>query len=171
MNSKFLWIAMGILSIAAGILALLNPLAATLTAEQLAGWSFLFVGILQLVAAFRAPGWGGRIWAILLGLAFALLGFSLLAKPMAGIISLTFLVACMFLASGVFKVVMSFALRGTGAFWLVLLSGAVSVLLAVMIFGNFPAAAATILGVLLAIELISSGMSMIALSGTRAAQS
>ncbi|MDB6177255.1 DUF308 domain-containing protein [Paracoccus sp. Z330] len=169
MNSKFLWIAMGVVSIAAGLLALMNPLAATLTAEQLAGWSFLFIGVLQLIAAFRAPGWDGRLWAILLGLAFALLGFMLLAKPLAGIISLTILVASLFLVSGLFKVVMSFSLRGSGAFWLVLVSGAVSVALAVMIFANFPAAAATILGVLLAIELISSGMSMIALSGTRAA--
>lgn len=169
MNSRFLWVALGGLSIIAGIFALMNPLAATLTVEQLTGWSFLFLGVLLLWAAFRAPGWDGRAWVMLLGLAFSVLGVWLLARPMAGIISLTLMVALVFLVSGLFKILISFALRGTVAFWLLLISGAVSVLLAVMILGNFPAAAATILGLLLAVELISSGVSMIALAGTRAA--
>ncbi|MBU3030372.1 HdeD family acid-resistance protein [Paracoccus marinaquae] len=164
MTNRTLWIVLGVLSVITGIFALANPLAATLTAEQLAGWGFLILGILELFAAFRQPDRGGRIWIILVGIAFVLLGVMLLAKPLAGIISLTLMVAMLFMATGIFKVVMSFSLRGTGAFWLLLISGAISVLLAVMIFGNFPAAAATILGILLAVELISSGISMIALA-------
>ena len=48
MKSWFLWLILGILMIAAGVFALFNPLAATLTAEQLAAWLFLFGGILQI---------------------------------------------------------------------------------------------------------------------------
>lgn len=163
MSSRILWIIMGVISIIAGIFALANPLAATLTAEQLAGWAFLIIGIIELIAAFRDTS-SGKIWAILLGVAFILLGISLLANPLAGVISLTLAVATLLLVAGVFKVIWSFQLRGTGAFWLVLLSGLLSLLLAIMIFGNFPASALSILGILLAIELISSGASMIALS-------
>lgn len=163
MSSRILWIIMGVISIIAGIFALANPLAATLTAEQLAGWAFLIIGIIDLIAAFRDTS-SGKIWAILLGVAFILLGISLLANPLAGVISLTLAVATLLLVAGVFKVIWSFQLRGTGAFWLVLLSGLLSLLLAIMIFGNFPASALSILGILLAIELISSGASMIALS-------
>lgn len=169
MSRRILWIILGVISIFAGILALANPLAATLTAEQLAGWTFLLIGILQVFAVFRQDGWRGRIWAILVAVAFILLGVMLLGKPLVGMISLTLTVASLFLVTGIFKFVMAFSLRGTGAFWLVLISGAVSVVLALMIFGNFPSSAATILGVLLAVELISNGVSMIALSGTRAA--
>lgn len=169
MGSRILWIILGVIAIIAGILALTNPLAATLTAEQVAGWSFLFIGIFQFFAAFKNEGWGGRIWAILVALAFVLLGVMLLGKPLVGIVSLTLTVATLFLVTGVFQIVMAFSVRGTGAFWLVLLSGILSVILAIMIFGNFPASAASILGILLGVELISSGISMIALSGTRAA--
>lgn len=169
MTRRILWIVIGALSILAGILALANPLAATLTAEQLAGWMFLFVGILQVFAVFQQDDWGGRIWAILIALAFIVLGVMLLGRPLEGILSLTLTVAALFLVTGIFRVVMAFSLRGTSAFWLVLVSGLLSVLLALMIFGNFPASAVTILGILLAIELISNGIALIAFSGTAAA--
>ena len=161
---KFLWIILGVISIIAGVFALANPMAATLAAEQIAGWGFLIVGVLQVYVAFRADGWGARIWAILVALAFILLGIALLGNPLDGIVKLTVLAGIMFMATGIFRVIMSFSLRGTGAFWLVLLSGLLAILLAVMIFGNFPASVVTLLGVLLAIELISNGLSMIALS-------
>lgn len=166
---RVLWIILGALSIIAGIMALANPLAATLTAERLAGWSFLFIGILEIFAVFQKSNWSGRIWAMLAGLAFALLGISLLANPLAGIMSLTLTVAVLFLVTGIFKIMMAFSLGRGNGFLLVLLSGALSVILAIMVFANFPASAVSILGVLLAIELISGGVSMIALSGTVAA--
>ncbi|MFV0292089.1 MAG: HdeD family acid-resistance protein [Paracoccus sp. (in: a-proteobacteria)] len=170
MAGRVLWIIIGCLSIVAGIFALANPLVATLTAEQIAGWAFLFIGILQVIAVFRQNSWGGRIWAILIGVLFIALAINLLGKPIVGIVSLTLTVATLFMVTGIVRVVMAFSLRGSPAFWLVLLSGALSVVLAIMIFNNFPQSAATILGILLAVELISNGIAMIALSGTRAAQ-
>lgn len=167
MGSRVLWIVVGVISVLAGIFALANPLAATLTAEMLAGWGFLIVGVLQVVFAFRDIGWGARIWAILIGLAFALTGISLLGNPLAGIISLTVLVAIMFLIVGVAKIILSFSLPRGAGFWLMIASGALSVVLAVMIFSNFPQSAAVILGVLLAIELISNGVAMITLGSMR----
>lgn len=163
MSNRILWIVMGVISIIAGIFALANPFSASLAAEQLAGWGFLIVGILDLIAAFRSDE-RSKIWAILLGISFILLGIMLIARPLQGVVALTVVVATLFLISGAFKVVWSFQLRGTGAFWMVLLSGLLSLLLAFMIFANFPASAISILGILLAVELISSGVSMIALS-------
>ena len=161
---RIFWAILGGLSIIAGGLALANPLAATLTVERLAGWSFLFIGILEMIAVFRQSNWRGRIWAMLAGLALAILGIMLLTRPLAGILSLTLIVAILFMAVGAVKIAMAFALGRGNAFWMVLLSGALSVILAAMIFANFPASAATILGVLLAVELISNGVSLIALS-------
>lgn len=163
---RVFWIILGGLSIVAGVLALVNPLAATLTAEQLSGWGFLIIGVFEIIAVFQQKDWRGRIWAMLAGLAFIILGVMLLARPLAGILSLTLIVAILFLVAGAVKLAMAFSLERGKGFWLILLSGALSIILAVMIFANFPASAATILGVLLAIELISSGVSMIALSSS-----
>ena len=51
---KVLWIILGVISILAGVLALANPMAATLAAVQIAGWGFLIVGVMQIFLAFRA---------------------------------------------------------------------------------------------------------------------
>ncbi len=165
---RILWIVIGVISIIAGVFALANPLAASVAATFIAGWGFMIVGILQIFLAFRTEGWGGRIWTILIGIAFLLLGLVLLNKPIQGMITLTLAAGILFMATGIFRVVMSFSLRGTQAFWLVLLSGALAILLAVMIFSNFPASAASLLGILLAVELISNGVSLIALSSVMA---
>ena len=155
------WLIIGVVLLIGGIVALLNPFAATITAQQLTAWIFLFGGIAQLVAVFHVTGWGARIWTFLLAAAFVWLGISLLNHPLAGIVALTIVAAIMFLVTGLAKVIFAFSCRGTGYFWPVLLSGLVSVALAVLVFLNFPQSAAVLLGVLLAVELISSGVTLI----------
>ncbi|AUH33808.1 HdeD family acid-resistance protein [Paracoccus tegillarcae] len=166
MGSKVLWIIIGVLSIIAGIFALANPLAATLTATLIAGWGFLIVGVLQIVAVFQAEGWGGRIWAGVLAAAFILVGIQLLGNPLEGTISLTVAVGILFMITGIARIIMSFSLQRGGGFWLVLLSGVLAVILSLMIFSNFPQSAAVMLGVMLAVELISNGVAMIVLGST-----
>jgi uncharacterized membrane protein HdeD (DUF308 family) len=162
MTNWIFWLIIGLIVLVGGIAALMNPFAATFTAEQIAAWVFIFGGVLQLVAIFQVEGWGRRIWAILLGIAFLWLGISLLTNPLAGIVSLTIVAAIMFLVSGVAKLFLAFSARGSGYFWAILLSGAISVVLALMIFSNFPESAAVVLGVLLAVELITTGATLVA---------
>lgn len=164
MKYWFLWLLLGILAIVAGIFAIANPFAASITATQLVGWSLLFYGILQALVVFYAQGWGRKIWVVVLGVLTGLAGFWLLANPLAGTISLTLALAFLLLGTGAAKIFGAFTIKGTKLFWLVLASGAVSIILAVMILANFPASAVSILGLLLGIELISSGVSTITLA-------
>ncbi len=60
MQYWFLWLIVGVLSVAAGIVALANPFAATVTAELLAGYMFAAIGILTLLSAFQDQGWGAE---------------------------------------------------------------------------------------------------------------
>ncbi|MBV7433933.1 DUF308 domain-containing protein [Cardiobacteriaceae bacterium TAE3-ERU3] len=162
--NRTLWLVVGIISVLGGIFALWNPLQATLAAEMLAGWMFLLVGILQFIAMFRAPTTGGKIFGAIGGVIGVLVGFELLQQPLKGVLALTMVIAILFMATGIVKIVTSFSLRNTIAFWPVLLSGLISVILAVMIFSDYPESATVILGVLLAVELISNGITMIMLS-------
>ena len=61
--SRTLWLVVGIISILGGIFAFFNPLSASFAAEQLAGFVFLLVGILQFIALFRAYTTTGKVLA------------------------------------------------------------------------------------------------------------
>jgi membrane protein HdeD len=164
MKHWYLLLAAGAIAIVGGVAALLNPLAATLTATVLAGWMFVIVGVVLLATLFSEMGWGRRLWTILLGALAVWLGLNILGNPLEGAMTLTLIVGISFLAEGVVKLILAWGTRGTPYFWMVLLSGAISVLLGGMILANFPQSAATILGILLAVDLISTGISMVALS-------
>jgi len=157
------WLAfLGVISIVGGILALLNPFAATLTAAMLAAWTFLIFGVLSIIQTFSSEGRGAMfLWNLLIGLLMVALGISLIFRPLEGIISLTVLVAIMFIVLGVAKVLYAFGMRPTQGWGWILLSGAVSLLLGVMILADMPWSATSILGILLAIELLSNGFFML----------
>lgn len=162
MTKSISWYILGGLSLIAGFFALFNPVAATVAAETLAGASFLAIGILQLIVAFRQEGWKARIWAIVIAVAFIALGVSLLANPLAGIISLTILTATMLFATGLGKVFMAWSFEDRRVFWTVLVSGLLSFALSLMIFFGIPGTLATTLGIFFAVELISTSTAFIA---------
>ncbi|MBP9048743.1 MAG: DUF308 domain-containing protein [Tabrizicola sp.] len=164
MKNKTLLVILGVLAILAGIFAILNPLAGSVAVTLITGWSFLIIGVLQLIAVFMETSWGSRIWALLLGALAILAGISLLVNPLEGMISLTYLLAILFIVSGAFKVIASFKLPSGNWKWLVLISGGLSLLLGILILTNFAAAALTTLGLLLGIQLISDGASLLGLA-------
>lgn len=159
LRASWIWMAVfAVISLIGGILALLNPFAATLAATLLAGWAFVILGVAQVVQSFQVQGWGGFLWALLFGLLSVAVGISLVFNPLAGMVSLTLLVAILFLALGLVKVFYAFSLRPVSGWLWVLLSAIVSIALGVLIFANFAAAAVSILGILLGVELISNGV-------------
>ncbi len=167
MQHWILWLLAGIISLAGGVMALANPLAASLTVELLAGWSFVLAGIIALVSAFGDQGWGVRIFSLLLGLLILLIGINLIAHPLRGLLSLTFVVAAFMMIAGVVRFALAFSAELRAFRWILILSGALSIILAAMIFSNFPQSAAVVLGIYLGIELISNGVSMITISLAR----
>ena len=159
LRSSWIWLALlGVISLVGGVLALANPFAATFAAVLLAGWTFLLYGILQVVQSFSVTGWPGFLWSLLLGVLTAAVGISLLYNPLAGALTLTFLVAILFLVLGVVKIMYAFSLRPVKGWGWAALSGAISLLLGFMILSDYPVSAASILGILLAVELISNGV-------------
>lgn len=164
MKNWFLLLLAGLVAIMGGIFALFNPVGATFAATRIVAWIFIIMGVLQIVAAFGDLGLGARIWTALLGALALVIGFWIISNPVGGTMALTWTIGLLFLVEGIVKIVLAFAARGTGFFWMLLLTGAVSVLLAGMILSRFPASALTIPGILLAVDLISTGVAMAVLA-------
>lgn len=162
-NNYYLMIA-GILSIVAGIFAFFNPLAATLTVVELTSWLFLFVGILQLIAAWRMRGSSLKWWLGISGVVVLLMGYSLFSNPFEGAITLTLLLGILFLFGGLIRLFLAPRLKRTPWFLPMVLSAIVSLGLAAIIFFDLAKASGAFLGVMLAIELIALGISLLSLA-------
>ncbi|MDA5558404.1 HdeD family acid-resistance protein [Shimia sp. MMG029] len=163
MKNSVLLMIVGVLAIVLGIVALVYPFAASITATLFVAWSFVIMGLLQVFAAFRAETTGAKIVGSLLGLIATVIGVHIIGEPLKGLLSLTLIAGILFLVSGAFK--LGFGLlnfQGSARLALVL-SGVISVALGLMVLNNFPQSATVLLGVLLAIELLSNGVSALAL--------
>jgi uncharacterized membrane protein HdeD (DUF308 family) len=162
-----LWLVAGLISLFGGLFALANPLAASLTATLLTGWLFALVGILILISAFGDQGWGARLLTIVVGIFVFLVGVNLIAEPLSGVLSLTFLTGIFLLILGVARIVLGLSVDMSQLRWVLIIAGALSLVLGSMILANFPQSATVVLGLFLAIDLISNGITLIVLSLSR----
>ncbi|MCA8884418.1 MAG: DUF308 domain-containing protein [Rhodobacteraceae bacterium] len=158
------WLILGILSVLFGIFALGNAVAASIAVTLMTGVLLLLAGGMQVAVGLSEKGTGRKIASIALGVLMMLLGVSLTANPLQGLISLALVVTILLASSGVVRLGVAWAMRSTATFWPTLISGALTVLLAGYILANFAEASARLLGVLLGVELLFNGTMLIALA-------
>lgn len=158
------WLIAGILSILFGIFVLANPVAASVAVTVVAGITFALIGGIQIFAGMGSDETGSKIMGIGLGVLMILLGISLLFRPLEGILSLATVATILIGANGLLRLMTSWQMRQTPMFWPMLISGAVSILLAGYILANFFEVAPQLLGILLGVELLFNGAGLIALA-------
>lgn len=158
------WLVLGVLSLAFGVFVLANPIAASIGVTTLAGIMFALAGGFQIFGGFAEDGLFAKLMGIALGILMLILGFSFMFNPLEGVLSLAMLVMILFAASGIVRLVSSFQMRETAFFWPMLLSGALTILLAAYILANFATVAPELLGILLGIELLFNGAGLIVLA-------
>jgi uncharacterized membrane protein HdeD (DUF308 family) len=157
-------IVLSVLMIAAGVIAIGVPMMAGVAITALVAWLLIFSGLLHLAFAWRAGRAGGVLWEILIGIVYGAIGFYVLANPVAGLASLTLVFAIYLLMEGVLESVLSFQLRPLpGSGWL-LVDGIVTLVLAVMIWSTWPSSAAWVVGTLVGISMLFSGITRLMLS-------
>lgn len=164
-KEKWGWfLAFGILFVLTGIGAIAFPLVSTVAAKIALGWIFLVGGVLMILHSFSAMRWQGFLLNLLIGILYVVAGGWLAFFPLTGIITLTILLAALFLAEGVLEVIMGFRVRShEGWVWLVL-SGLIAVAIGVMIAMQLPSSATWAIGLLVGVNMLSTGISFIALA-------
>lgn len=155
------FLVLGILSALGGIFAFVHPGIASLAVVYWVAWMFMIYGVAQLIHAMTMKAWSGFLEAALLGVIALLLGIAILLNPLAGAISLTALVAVLFLVYGIVKVLIAFRIRGAANWIWMFLSGLISILIAVLVFTGFPWPGLALLGILLGVELLANGIALI----------
>ena len=157
-STKYFWL--GVLIVALGVVVLFNAAIASVAIVTVTGMFLLLGGALQIALGFWTEGLGNRILTWCLGALTAFLGWSFMANPLAGIISLSTFLLILLAASGIVQILFAFRVRGTRFFWPLLFAGSVSVVLAIILLSS-PGATLVLIGTLLGIQMLSSGASLI----------
>ena len=112
-RSWWLEILEGIVSVAAGVIALLLPgVAAEILILLIAAWAIV-TGIVEIVLAVRLRNViTGEVWMALAGVASILFGVVIYLFPAAGALSIVWLIGSFAIAFGVFLVLLGWRLRG-----------------------------------------------------------
>jgi uncharacterized membrane protein HdeD (DUF308 family) len=101
----------GIVSIAAGVVALLWPGITVLAFVMLIAAYAILSGAFMFVSAFRLNVDHGRVWLALGGLASLAFGILLVLAPLAGAVVLTWWIGAYALIFGCFLLILAFRLR------------------------------------------------------------
>lgn len=164
---KWGWLlVLGIALVLLGLFALQYDMEVfmTLMAVELFGILMVFGAAAHLVHAFFMRQWSGFFLELLVGLLYLAAGVCLVFDPLRGAAVLTLIIGFALLLNGIARLVLALSHRSFPAWPMVFLGGLVSVALGGMIIARWPESSLYIIGLFIAIELLFSGVSWIALA-------
>ena len=151
----------GIIITLLGFLAVALPGISTLSTELFIGWLLIFGGIIQLYRTFKGRHEQGFVGSLITSILYLIFGILLIVFPVAGIISLTLLMTLFFLAEGIAKIILGFQLRPISRGGLFILNGILALVMSFIIWAGWPGTAFWVLGLLVGINMIFFGISLI----------
>lgn len=157
-------IFLGVLTVVLGMLLIAFPLAAATITTIFIGSVLIVVGVVDEILALRSHTGGRFFLRLLLGAAYLVAGFLLLAFPLWGVAVLTVVLGVMLLIEAGTAAALAFEMRPvTGWGWL-LFDGAISLILGLLILAHWPASAVWAIGTLVGAAILVRGITRIALS-------
>lgn len=164
LRSKWGWIvALGVIYLIAGILALGSVVTATVVSVYLVGIMMMFAGVSEVAGAFLFKSWGRFLIWLLIGILYVVAGIATFQNPQLAAVLLTLLLGVTLVFSGLLKIVMAFAVKHEQSWVWVALSGLITAVLGGIILARWPVSSVYILGIFLGINLIFAGAAWVGL--------
>lgn len=152
-----------------GVLAVALPWAAGLAAALVFGWVLLLGGIVSLVSLARTRGHGHAAWRLVSAAAAIAAGIIVLFNPWAGAWGLALWIALYLLVTGFALGMVAVHLKRAEApgWWWLFAPAAVDIALAVLAVFFAPVAAPALIGYLVGLDLVFSGVGVLAFARAR----
>ncbi len=160
-NASGWYIALGAFMLIGGIAAVAKPLHAGVAIAMVVGWVLIANGIMSGVHALMARGAGGFLWRLLMGAFYIAAGAYVLGNPMEGLAALTIVLGFALFFGGAMKLMMATSLTGIPGVGLLVAIGIMSMVMGVLIWLKLPAASEVVVGTLIGLDFITSGVSII----------
>jgi len=154
-------IGLGILFIILGMIGIAGQVLFSFVTINVLG-IFLFAGgVLQGIHAFKSTGWKSVTVQLIFAVLYIAAALYVWAFPIPALEAITLWLAAIFFVTGVLRLISAFQHRQFNEWIWLALSAAISILMAVLIMNNFPAASLWLPGLLIAIELLLQGWSLL----------
>ncbi len=150
----------GLLLIVAGVLAVAFSAISSVAVVVVLGWLLIASGLVQaisLIGAARVPHFWLQLVSVVLSV---LVGLLVLRDPAQALLTISLLLIVYFMIEGISKVVFALTIRPFPNWGWVLASGAVGIVLSLVLWANLPVTALWLVGLLVGIELICVGAAL-----------
>ncbi|MFV0480770.1 MAG: HdeD family acid-resistance protein [Campylobacteraceae bacterium] len=155
-NSTWI-IIFGILLVILGVILLSYLFITSIVAMYFFGSMMILGGILQIFSAIKMYDGTNKIFWIIIGGLYCLVGFLTLINPIVASMFLTTLIAFGFMFVGVFRIVAAIALRPINSWQWSLFSGVLSLLTGILIYAT-PDSFTWVIGLFISIDIIFQGV-------------
>jgi uncharacterized membrane protein HdeD (DUF308 family) len=158
----------GILLVVLGLLAIALPLLASIAITLFLGWLFLISGIAGLILTIWARQVPGFWWSIVSALLSLAAGVLLIGWPGQGVISLTLVLGVFFVMEGVASIMYALEHRRelSGRWGWMVAAGILDIVIAGMIITGLPGSAGWAIGLLVGINLVFGGATLIGMAAS-----
>jgi len=173
LRTKWGWIvALGVVYVIVGLVALGSVVTATVASVLVVGIMMVVAGIAEVISAFQVRTWGKFALWLLLGALYILAGIATLQNPLLAAVLLTFLLGIALVVSGGMRLILAFSMKESVPWIWVVVSGAITLILGLVILARWPISSVYVLGLFLGIDLVIAGASWIGIgldlrAGTR----
>jgi uncharacterized membrane protein HdeD (DUF308 family) len=159
-----LFFAEGVLFVILGTLAIIVPHVFTLAFTIFLGWLLLLGGFFQIIRAVSIINMPGFSLWFAIGLLQTVIGYFLVTEPAQGSLTITLLLTVFFAIEGLIKIYFALMMRPLSKWGWVFFSGVTALCLAIVVWVGWPQTGLWVLGLLLGINMVFLGWSLIQIS-------
>jgi uncharacterized membrane protein HdeD (DUF308 family) len=162
------FLVLGIALIIIGMIAIGAAVEMTIISMLFLGWLLIIAGLFEVIHGFRHRPWSGFFINLLGGVLYVVAGIVMVTNPGLAAVTLTLVIAIILIIAGLFRLFIAFSTPLHHRGWLIL-NGAISILLGVMIWDAWPVSGLWVIGMFIGIDMIFDGWTeiMLALSVRR----
>lgn len=166
-------LCLGILFVILGMIGLGRLFALSMAGTFFFGILIVIGGVAQLIEALKCAGWKGVAFHILIAVLYVVGGVFIIREPLTASVLLTYILSAVLICVGIVRGIMALQLWSSGGWFMPLLGGVVSIVLGAIILAQWPLSGLFVIGLFIAVELITNGLSyiFIALAARKALQS
>ena len=159
----WLFLALGMVSIIVGFVAISSAFIATMASVVVFGVLLLIEGITEVIHAVMVRNWRGFALHLLAAALYLIVGVFILEDPVRSATVLTLLLAAVFFTGGLLRIIFPLVVQFPSWPWVVV-NGVVDLILGVVILSGWPESSLWVIGLFVGIDMIFNGWTWVMLA-------